>query len=118
MASAIDSESWKELLPLCCNARNGRIRANLYAGILAASDSKEVAEEIDRAYRQATDPYEKAALLSSLSHSVMSFGFIEEQLFTSDVPVIKSAAASTLVAINHQEKFRQLVKRKIRDNLS
>ena len=42
-------------------------------------DNKEVAEEIVRAYRQATDPYDKAALLSSLSHSVMSFGFIQEQ---------------------------------------
>jgi HEAT repeat protein len=56
LASAIDGESWKELLPLCFNARNGRVRANLYAGILAASDSKEVAEEIVRAYRQATRP--------------------------------------------------------------
>jgi cyclophilin family peptidyl-prolyl cis-trans isomerase len=112
MASAIDRESWKELLPLCFNARNGRIRANLYTGILAASDSKEVAEEIVRAYRQATDPYDKAALLSSLSHSVMLFGFIEEQLLTSDIPVIKSAAASTLVAINRRKNFDSSLKEK------
>ena len=112
MASAIDRESWKELLPLCYNARNGRIRANLYTGILAASDSKEVAEEIVRAYRQATDPYDKAAILSSLSHSVMLFGFIEEQLLTSDIPVIKSAAASTLVAINRRKNFDSSLKEK------
>ena len=112
MASAIDGESWKEVLPLCFNARNGRIRANLYAGILAASDSKEVAEEIVRAYRQATDPYDKAALLSSLSHSVMLFGFIEEQLFASDIPVIRSAAASTLVAINRRKNFDSSLKEK------
>jgi cyclophilin family peptidyl-prolyl cis-trans isomerase/HEAT repeat protein len=112
MASAIDRESWKELLPLCYNARNGRIRANLYAGILAASGSKEVAEDIVRAYRQATDPYDKAALLSSLSHSVMFFGFIEEHLLISDIPVIKSAAASTLVAINHQKNFDSSLKEK------
>jgi cyclophilin family peptidyl-prolyl cis-trans isomerase/HEAT repeat protein len=112
MASAIDRQSWKELLPLCYNARNGRIRANLYTGILAASDSKEVAEEIVRAYRQATDPYDKAALLSSLSHSVMLFRFIEEQLLTSDIPVIRSAAASTLVAINRRKNFDGSLKEK------
>ena len=112
LASAIDGESWKELLPLCFNARNGRVRANLYAGILAASDSKEVAEEIVRAYRQATDPYDKAALLSSLSHSVMLFGFIEEQLLTSDIPVIRSAAANTLVAINGRKNFDHSLKYK------
>lgn len=112
MASAIDRESWKGLLPLCYNARNGRIRANLYAGVLAASGSKEVAEDIVRAYRQATDPYDKAALLSSLSHSVMFFGFIEEQLLTSDIPVIKSAAASSLVAINYRKNFDGSLKEK------
>lgn len=113
IVTALDIESWKELLPMCRSTRNGRVRANLYGGILAASDNKEVAEEVTRAYRQATDPYEKAALLSSLSHSVMSFGFIQEQLFDSNVPVIKSAAASSLVAINHQKNFdRQLLKEK------
>ncbi|HEX6893264.1 MAG TPA: peptidylprolyl isomerase, partial [Chryseolinea sp.] len=105
MASEIDQQSWKDLLLLCRNTRNVRVRANLYSGILAASDNKEVAEEVTRAFREATNPYDKAALLTSLSHSVMSFGFIQEQLFDSNVPVIKSAAANSLVAINQGKNF-------------
>ncbi|HMG94559.1 MAG TPA: peptidylprolyl isomerase [Chryseolinea sp.] len=112
MVSAIDNESWKELLPICRGTRNGRVRANLYGGILAASDNKEVAEEVVRSYREATNPYDKAALLSSLSSSVMSFGFVQEQLAESSVPVIKTAAASTLVAINHRKNFDSLLKEK------
>jgi cyclophilin family peptidyl-prolyl cis-trans isomerase/HEAT repeat protein len=105
MVSAIDDKSWKDLLPLCRNTRNVRVRANLYGGILAASDNREVAEEVTQAFRETTNPYEKAALLASLSHSVMSFGFIQEQMFESDLPLIKSAAAGSLVVINRRKNF-------------
>ncbi len=110
--TSIDKENWKKILPLCRSAANIRVRANLYAGVLAASDNKEIAEEVNRAYRETSDPYGKAAFLSALSHSVMSFGFISEQLFSSDIPVIKSNAASALVAINYRKNFDGTLKEK------
>jgi cyclophilin family peptidyl-prolyl cis-trans isomerase/HEAT repeat protein len=105
LASAIDKDSWKEFLLLCRSIENGRVKANLYEGVLAASENKEVAEEIVRKYRDATNPYDKAALLTALSHSVMSFGFVAEQLLNADVPIIRTSAAGTLVAINMRKNF-------------
>lgn len=114
MISAIDKNSWKEILPLCRKAINIRVRANLYAGVIAASDNKEVAEEVSRAFRETSDSYGKAALLGALSHSVMSFGFISEQL-SSEVPVIKSSAANALVNINRLKNFDVSLKEKFAD---
>ena len=110
--ASIDKANWKKIVPLCRSAGNIRVRANLYAAVLAASDDKEVAEEVSRAYRQTSDPYGKASFLSALSHSVMSFGFISEQLFSSVIPVIKSTAASALVAINYRKNFDGALKEK------
>jgi hypothetical protein len=81
------------------------VRANLYAGILSASDNKEVAEEVARACREAIDPYEKSALLSSLGNSVISFGFIQEQLTTATVPVIKVLRRQRARCHQLSEKF-------------
>jgi len=112
MINAINKESWKETLPLCRKIPNMRVRANLYAGVLEASNDKEVAEEVRRVFRETTDVYGKAALLSALGHSVMSFGFVSEQLFSADIPVIRSSAASALVAINYRKNFDSSLKEK------
>ena len=110
--SAIDKRTWKGILRFCRHASDIHVRANLYAGLLAVSENKEIAEEVVRAYQDTLDPYGKAAFLSALSHSVMSFGFISEQLFSSDIPVIKSSAASAIVSINHRKNFDNLLKEK------
>ena len=112
LVSALDNDSWKEFLPLCRDTKNSRVRANLYAAVLSVSDNKEVAEEVVRACREATDPYEKAHLLSALGYSVMSFGFIQEQLTATDIPVIKTAAANSLVSLNYQKNFNAALKEK------
>ena len=112
MIPAVDQGSIGEILQVCRRISNIRIRANLYAAVLEASNDKEVAEEVSRIYRETNDPYGKAALLSALSHSVMSFGFISDQLFSSDIAIIKSSAASALVAINHRKNFDGLLKGK------
>jgi cyclophilin family peptidyl-prolyl cis-trans isomerase len=112
IVASVDKKNWKKILPLCKSVSNIRVRANLYASVLSASDNKEVAEEVSRAYRETSDPYGKAAFLFALSHSVMSFGFVSEQLFTSEVPVIKSSAASALVAVNYRKNFDTSLKEK------
>jgi hypothetical protein len=110
--NAATKESWQAILSLCRKTNNVRVKANLYTAVLMASDNKEVAEEVSRAIRETSDPYNKAAFISALSYSVMSFGFVAEQLFAADVPVITSSAAGTLVAINHQKKFDNSLKEK------
>jgi len=96
---------WKDLVPLARDAKNWRIQANLYEAALAASDHKELAEEVSVVYRNATDPYHKAALLIALQQSIMSYRFVQEQLFSSRVPVIRSSAATSLVAMNYRKNF-------------
>ncbi len=103
--STIGAKYWKDLLPQCRSAANWRIKANLFEAALAVSDHKELAEEIIALYKKASDPYEKAAFLSALKHSVMSFGFVQEQLFQASTPLIKTTAATTLVEINHRKNF-------------
>ncbi len=82
-----------------------RMVANLYQGVLRSSRSREIAEEIRSAYNAATDPYHRAALLGSLSDDPASFGFVEQQLREADTAVIRSVAASTLVAMNYSVNF-------------
>ena len=53
---------------------NWRIQANLYEAALAVSNHKELSEEIQSVYSRSKNPYQKAALLSALQYSLMSYG--------------------------------------------
>ena len=103
--STITASYWKELVPVCRATVNWRIQANLFEAALAVSDHKELAEEIVSRYNNAIDPYHKAALLSALKQSVMSYGFVQEQLFQAASPLIRTTAATTLVEINYRKNF-------------
>lgn len=105
MITVATQQSSQAILQLCRKTNNVRVSANLYAAVLRTSNSKEVSEEVSRAVRETSDPYDKAALISALGYSVMSFGFVSEQLFASDIPVVTTSAANALVDINHQNNF-------------
>ncbi|HKZ38603.1 MAG TPA: peptidylprolyl isomerase, partial [Chryseolinea sp.] len=108
--SAITKESWKEISMLARAINNWRIQANLYEAALSVSDHKELAEEIRTTFNKSSNPYQKAALINALQHSVMSYGFVQKQLFGSTVPVVKSSAASTLTAMNYHKNFDHALK--------
>lgn len=98
-------DEFNELVSLARKATNWRIQGNLFEAALAVSNNKEIAEEVIRFYEQAENPYEKAALLTALGQSTLSYSFINQQLHQSGVPVIKSAAATALFSINGHKEF-------------
>jgi len=101
---------WSQVNEVARTVVNWRIQANLYEGALAVSDHKELTEEIKSVYSKSTNPYQKSVLLNALQHSLMSYGFVREQLLSHSEPVIKSAAASSLVAMNYHKNFDRSLK--------
>jgi cyclophilin family peptidyl-prolyl cis-trans isomerase len=98
-------EHWIELSNFTNRIQNWRVKANIFEAALKSSDNKLVREEIQTAYLQSYNPYEKAALIQALQHSVSSLGFIEEQLFKADTPVVKLSAATCLVDLNRKKNI-------------
>ena len=96
---------WVEVSNLARSAGNWRVQANLYEGALSVSNDKELSEEIQSVYRRSKNPYQKAALLSALQHSLMSYAFVKEQLLKSSEPVLKVSAALALVGMNANKNF-------------
>ena len=103
--NTISKEHWTALISKARESKHWRIQANLFEAALSVSDHKELAEEIRSVYNTTSNPYQKAALLTALQHSIMSYGFVREQLLNNREPVIKVAAASSLVGMNHRENF-------------
>jgi cyclophilin family peptidyl-prolyl cis-trans isomerase/HEAT repeat protein len=101
----INHASWNDVMLIAREHKSWRVQANLYEAALSVTDNKEVAEEIQDAYKASVNPYQKAALIMALQHSVMSFGFVANEMFKTDIPVIRSSAAEALVGINHSNNF-------------
>lgn len=113
--AVITKDTWKEIAALAKKTKNWRVQANLYEAALSVSDHKELAEEIADIVERSVNTYQKAALLTALQHSVMSFGFIAEALRKADVPVVRSAAANALVQINYRKNFEPSLKKRFAD---
>lgn len=113
--AVITKDTWKEIAALAKQTKNWRVQANLYEAALSVSDHKELAEEIADIVEGSVNTYQKAALLTALQHSVMSFGFIAEVLRKADVPVVRSAAANALVQINYRKNFDPSLKERFAD---
>lgn len=103
--ASVTKEFWRELSTIARTTNHWLIQANLYQTALSVFDHKELAEEIRTAYNNSTSTYKKAALLTALQHSIMSYEFVQEKLFERNEPVIKLAAASSLVAMNYRKNF-------------
>ncbi len=99
-----------EFVKLAQSSQRWRIQANLYEAGLSASGNKELASEITTLYHETVNPYLKAALLTALQHAAGLYDFILEQLLTSGVPVVKSSAASALIAMNYSKSFDPALK--------
>jgi cyclophilin family peptidyl-prolyl cis-trans isomerase/HEAT repeat protein len=99
------NDEFQELVQLARAATNWRIQGNLYEAALAVSNDKELTEEIISLYDKVENPYGQAALLTALGKSTLGYGFINQQLHQSSVPVIQSTAAGALVSINSHKNF-------------
>lgn len=98
-------DEFTELVLLARAAKSWRVQGNLFEAALAASNNKELAEEIFRLYDTIENPYGKASLITALGQSTLSYSFVNEQLHKSQIPVIKSSAAAALVSINRHKEF-------------
>lgn len=98
-------EQANEIAALAKATARKRVRGLLYEASLSASDSAELVSEITSLYEAEADVYGKAALLSALGKSNRAWLFINHQLQTTTVPVIKSTAATALVSVNRSRTF-------------
>ena len=104
-------DDWIEVSSLTNQVQNWRIQANLYEAALQAGKNKDLAKEIESRYKSANDPYQRAALLSSLKYFPQSYLFVETELRLTDTPIVRSTAAATLVAMNQSESFNTGLRR-------
>lgn len=103
--ASITKAYWTDISTIARRIKNWRAQANLLEAALSVSDHKELAEEIQSVYIRSSNPYQKAALLTALQHSLMSFDFVRDKLFVSKEPVIKLSAAASLTAMNYRKNF-------------
>jgi len=101
------AEQYSALVEKARATKHWRVRANLYEASLASISNKELTEEIIRVTRAAENPYEKAALISALKNAPMAYTFVGEQLLTTDIPVIRSSSASSLIGMNKHKLFEK-----------
>lgn len=101
----LPKDDWIEVSSLTNQVRNWRIRANLYDAALKAGRNKDLAAEIRATYESSTGPYERAAYLSALRSYPEAHSFVEQELRQADTAIVRSTAASTLVAMNKAEGF-------------
>jgi cyclophilin family peptidyl-prolyl cis-trans isomerase/HEAT repeat protein len=103
--STITKAELSELVSMARAAKHWRVKANLYEAALSVSNSKEISEEVFKEYELQQNPYAKAALLNALGQSTIAVGFILDKLSTEQELVLKSTAATALVAINRHKEF-------------
>lgn len=111
--TSITEEFWIEVANRVTDIRHWRIQANLYEAILKVKDNKSIVEEIKTAYNNANNPYQKAALLTSLQQSAEALNFLEDELMKADTPIIKSSAAGAITAFNKSKRFRPALKTQV-----
>lgn len=102
---AASSNDYASLVSKARASLNWRVKANLYESALSVSSHKELSEEIVQLCGAATNNYEKAALIGALSHAPIQYGFVKDQLITSSVPVIRTAAITAITRMNRHANF-------------
>src|SRR5690606_17523186 len=92
----------KDILHEARTSTNWRVQALLYQGVNWLANDPDLNEEIIAIYESSSNPYQKSWLLSALG-GTDAIPFVINELFTSEILVIKSSAASVLVAMNREE---------------
>jgi HEAT repeat protein len=105
----INTVSVEEVRSIASRINNWRIQAILMEAV-SVHDQSEVAREALKIYSGSHNDYQKAVLLPVIAQSIESFKFISQELLSSSTPVIQSAAAAALVAINRKDNFPDSLK--------
>lgn len=92
----------QEILREARAATNWRVQALLYQCAGWLLNGSDINDEIIQLYQRSANRYRKAWLLPALS-GVEAMPFVVNELLTSPAPVIKSSAATVLVAMNREE---------------
>lgn len=103
--SLIDAGDTTIVRQTMSSLQNWRVQAVLYKGINSVTKGDIVNEEIIAIYRSSPSQYQKAWLLDALTLSPRTTRFLNEELLTSSIPVIRTHAASALVAMNRSAAF-------------
>jgi cyclophilin family peptidyl-prolyl cis-trans isomerase/HEAT repeat protein len=88
--------------------KDWRVRATLFGAALAvtpAAQKSAVSQQIVQRFKAASNPYEKAALLTALSKDQSQYPFIEQQTFNAPHPAVSTSGIEALVAIRGQKGF-------------
>ena len=112
IVQTVPKDDWIEVSSLTNQIGNWRIRANLYDAALKAGQNKDLAAEIRATYETSSGPYERAAYLSALRSFPHAHAFVEKELREADTAIVRSTAASTLVAMNKAEGFSPSLKQR------
>lgn len=113
--SLANEKAWVQLANLAEQVQDWRAQAKVYQAVLKQKDLPFIIDEIKSLYDKATDPYHRAALLSSLQEAPSAYPFVFDQLIKADTPVIRSSAAAALVAMNESPRFKASMKSKFAD---
>lgn len=105
IVETVPAADWIEVSNLTNQATDWRIQANLYEAALKAGNNSDLAREIQGRYQNTSGPYQRAALLGSLRFFPDAYAFVQTELRAADNPIVRSAAAATLVAMNKVEGF-------------
>jgi cyclophilin family peptidyl-prolyl cis-trans isomerase/HEAT repeat protein len=105
---AIKDQSFKRLEQDIREAKNFRVKANLYGALLRSVPYDNVLEEILALYKDA-DVYSRAHLISAMGYAqennaTKAIPFLSDQLLNSPDFVVKSTAAQALTTINRNSK--------------
>ena len=101
-----NAEDWIALANLTVRVSHWRILTNLYQASLKAENTKVLSDEIKDLYQKESDPFKKAAWLSTLSEYPEAYRFVARQVRTAELAQVRSAAAGALVAMNKSKHFR------------
>lgn len=93
------------LLKVADSTNDWRVQASLFDVVAALDPEPSTFESIKIAYHNAQNSYHKAALLSTLSHSIKNATFVGNELLVSNDPVILSSAALTLASCHDAVDF-------------
>jgi cyclophilin family peptidyl-prolyl cis-trans isomerase/HEAT repeat protein len=107
----VSPEQASELAALAKTTERKRVKGLLYEAALSVSDSAELVSEITRLYEAEPNAYARAALLSALGKSTRTWIFLDHELQTTTIPVIKSTAATALVSANRNPAFNPVQKK-------
>jgi cyclophilin family peptidyl-prolyl cis-trans isomerase/HEAT repeat protein len=109
ISQAIKPVDATHVFAIARGTKNWRIQANLLGAVMSASYDEGISDEIQSMYKTSKNPYQKAALLTTLQYSHSSLNFLATELTQATLPVIKSSAAAALVALNRNTQPDRLM---------